>query len=587
MSNALLPCKSTKEITFAKLSVPNTGQCLFNLSVLSGQQHANGLLLFNLNDILFFNGWLKSKLATISSCRTPTLSGPAPDITPWLPMLKRIRSQDIVCVFYLDISQFLKADTNIEIIRSLASQIFQELGLDTQHWGYLVALQKDAFQLRCFGPKSFLIGQITAMVRYMSRDFHSNIYLAGHIHPLCLAKLENYRNTNFLAVLAYNYVFLDLHIATWNNLIPENLPMPIAYNFYPVEYITLSTRLKFNKQHLLSQLKESRVQIKKAIHKAIVLEPGVNNYVIGLNLDGFFDIQMVNGIKSIFRELKQDVGNGAQKQGYGNSSSGGNDIFNSFGSLFSGGQQQDDTTTVEVKVIGVVPGEESLTDSLLKSLGQSFGMAKPTGFTINYIPLILPANSAKLDIKRLSNILDSLTVYSEKTPTIWVFMSAQLTFDGFRTIVNQLVNTKAVPGVKLRAHYLDMNMNRYLRTSLAYYNYLSKISNGAGIFGINRITDTQATERAFYKYIKTIRKTNTTISTVNTPNTAKDLFSYYSYKEANLPEPKAEDCQTCCTCCKCMARHGIKYTELKHLPYLDDVVIKLLEMTTDIWIPRI
>lgn len=606
---------TTNYIKLNNATLQGVGHCYYNFDNIANRVNIDGIMLINLNDIIsakWMNVFLKNsnKLSPSSPIQSPEWHIISPDkdnnpdfnIESVASKLKEISNLNIELILYLDVSDqinyayrkktsesmFLQFVMNIgHIFAGVTYEFNKHLQSKQQQsqlsFSYITCIQKDGFQLRSTGLKSFIQSYITSSVNYIGKDFAKNIYLTGLKHQIYCKNMAHHNNSNIIACLANKYKFISMrHLYV---LKTNKLPLNTEFNTYNPEVIVLTKHIQDKKKELIKSIKDVKSQAKQMLEKIIDVNGSSSNIIIGMNLDMEFDLQIYNGVQYILENLKYNPPSAEKKKPP--------QPFNPFAPMFNGNsasatpvkkiEDDDSGVTVEFKLISILDlmsngADISAPNSAFGS--QMIGGSQKKSVRVTYIPVNINSSLTNINMENIVkdiDIFDNLISKGVKGKKIFVLTGTKFSFDDFKKIIGYISDKKKSGSnyTPFESKYINFEINPYLRCSMAYYNYMtvanSIILSKTGVVDPFYIRNAKHYAR-FYKYFTRVRSN----TVCNDRNTCVDLIEKHKMDSAN-----------CCTCCKCLSRFGTDYHEYKYIPYLDDKIIDVLDSTNDIWIPRI
>jgi hypothetical protein len=609
---------TSKYIKLNNAKFQNVGHCCYNFDNIVNRVNIDGIMLINLNDIIsakWVGNVLKNKsLSPSSQIQLPEWHiissdetvNPDFNIQIVASKLKEISNRNIELILYLDVSDqinyiyrtqpndylLLQIIINIGHIFAGITQEFNKCLSQTQSvssessvssenqlsFSYITCIQKDGFQLRCNGINPFIKSFITSSVNYIGKNFDKNIYLTGLKHQINYNNMAHHTNSNIIACLANNYKFISMrHLYV---LKTDKLPLNNEFNTYKHDAVILMKHIQDKKKELITVLKSVKTQAKQTIENIIDVNNTSSNIIIGMNLDMEFDLQIYNGIQHILENLKYSPPSSEKK----NSSQSLNPFASTFGSNSVKNIEDDNTgVTVEFKLISILDLMSNGTDINVPNsfFSSNMGIQKKS-VCVTYIPINIP-NVNSLPNHILQNIskniakdiytLDTVISKGVKGKKIFVLTGNNLTFDNFKKIIACITDKKQIGSNcnPFKSKYINFEINPYLRCGMAYYNYMT-IANTVAL-------TTSETKESFYiKNARHYARFNKYFTKIR---------NNYEKKSTDSTEKNESSSTNCCTCCKCLSRFGTEYHEYKYIPYLEDKVIDILDLTNDIWIPRI
>lgn len=559
----------------------NISQCLFDFSNIISRQTIDGVVIINMNDIF-------SVVDSINN-RGEFLKELIWKIPPEYAIICYLDARELYNKWRSSIvvNNRLEEDILLEFTKqnmNLFTDIYTHAGCVSKQMNTLISFRYDAMHITGFDFKKFVLSSVYNTVKYIVKQFESQIWLIGLNNPIDYNHIS--ANTNFLAMVTHDFRF-----ASFTDLLHKGAMVFVSKDSTPDitlpymrEYIVTRTVMASNRMECIKRLTGQRDKLRSQYEQIIETSEPSSHQVVFLNLDPDFDSNILDPIKAIWssHEYVKTKNNKTSADAKSNNKmigAGANQLeslINMLGMVAAAGCAEEcedgkETVTTDIIITTAHPNTIAGLFSGRSSHVQSAGTTK-TKNEITYTQLpVLKFKNSTFQPSKLS-VLNNLKFQDTKGKgSINVIIGQNITWSHFQLITEYIIENPKYPN-NITAKYVDFRINPMIRINLGMMKYATEY------FTLNQLGRPMEHESCHKLYNRFIRWADWIKQSSNTPTS--------SIGKLTQSTNNSTDQHDACTCCKCISKKGLTKYEVGNLPYVDSTVLTIIQETPTFWIPR-
>lgn len=582
MNNNNIATTDNHRVNVNLVRLSNISQCMFDFANIKVRNTINGVVIINMNDVFSLN-----KTADDRSEFMRALLAMIPDE---LSVVCYLDAREIYHNFRQSLAKTSIPEENILIefgktYSILFSDLYTGSGCTDNQLNTLISYRYDSMHIIGLDFKGFIKSCIHSTIRYIAKTFDINWWILGQTEPINYSRIAD--NTNFLAMVTHDFRFLPLdEVMTTGKscftLSAKHLQPGSAELERPYfrEYVITKTVMTTNKNECVKRLNSQYQKIQTQYERIIeTTDPNVHQIVF-LNLDPVFDSNLIEPLETLWsthpyirrNSISSSTAEKRKASDCCTQMPDNNQIGTFFNMLGMSSSFQQDPGQIPVPDIMITPIDSA-------GLTNMFGGGKHTARhnqssntsknNIHYTRLpMLSFNPGRTfhpnKLRALTNMNFSPTWKHKGQGSINVIIGQNITRDHFQQIIHYIIDNPKYPN-NIVAKYVDFQINPMIRINLGLMKY-STLYYDLNILGKQQ--DHMACHKLYTDYIK---------------------WAEWVKQSANINESTGPDATTvdaCCNCCKCNSKKAMAKYVVGNLPYVSQIVQKLICETPTFWIPR-